>query len=305
MIKARTSRPISRSLPETPSSPRQAINRCLLAAVAAALVAGCSRSRVARTPHASPSSTVRSFSFQISSGKNQYQIEGFTARPDRPGRLPALLVLNGDAGNARQCIDKTRRFTALGIEVACISIPGYGRSSGPSRFVGPQSVAAARRALDLLGAQAGIDPKRMAVWGMADGAVAAGLLMDSDARPRAVILQSGAYDMLKLWPEAALGTKLRILRQIWPSRRLLRERSVVENLPGKLGCSVLILHGDRDRKMPVKQAEQLARALQDRGAHVEADYFPGGSHELGVRVDKPLRDFLRDNLVAANPGAAS
>ncbi len=271
--------------------------------VALILVAGCSRPAVkVATPPASP---VHAFTFQIKSGSNQYQIDGFTARPDRPGPLPALLVLNGDTGDARQCIDKTQRFTALGIEVACISIPGYGKSSGPSRFVGPQSVEAARHALDLLAARPDVDPKRLAVWGMADGAVAAGLLMDSDARPRAVILQSGAYDLLKLWPEAPLGTKLRILRQVWPSKRLLKERSVVENLPHKLDCSVLILHGERDRNMPVKQAEQLARALQDRGAHVQTHYFPEGSHELGATVDQPLRDFLRDNLVAANPHAAS
>ena len=271
--------------------------------VALTLVAGCARPAVkVATPPASP---VHAFTFQINSGSNQYQIDGFTARPDRPGPLPALLVLNGDTGDARQCIDKTQRFTALGIEVACISIPGYGKSSGPSRFVGPQSVEAARHALDLLAARPDVDPKRLAVWGMADGAVAAGLLMDSDARPRAVILQSGAYDLLKLWPEAPLGTKLRILRQVWPSKRLLKERSVVENLPHKLDCSVLILHGERDRNMPVKQAEQLARALQDRGAHVQTHYFPEGSHELGATVDQPLRDFLRDNLVAANPHAAS
>jgi len=32
-----------------------------------------------------------------------------------------------------------------------------------------------------------IDPRRIAVWGLGDGAVAAGLLMDSDTRPRACI----------------------------------------------------------------------------------------------------------------------
>jgi dipeptidyl aminopeptidase/acylaminoacyl peptidase len=264
---------------------------------------GCNRPAVnAATP---PPTTVHSFTFQITSRSNRYQIDGFIARPERLGPLPALLVLNGDTGDARQCIGKTQGFTALGIQVACISIPGYGKSSGPSRFVGPQSVQAARHALDLLAGLPEVDPKRIAVWGMADGAVAAGLLMDSDSRPRAVILQSGAYDMLKLWPEAPLRTKLRILREVWPSKRALRERSVVENLPAKVNCTVLILHGERDRRMPVKQAQQLAQALQDRGAHVQTHYFPQGSHELGATVDRPLSDFLRDNLLSANPHTAS
>ncbi|MGH7842243.1 MAG: alpha/beta hydrolase family protein [Candidatus Binataceae bacterium] len=277
----------------------------LLAVVLALMVAGCGR----RTPKAvarpRPPDAIQPFTFQMVSGNNQYHIEGFIARPNQPGRLPALLVLNGEKGDARECIGTTRRFTTLGIQVACISIPGFGKSSGPSRFVGPQAVDAARRALDLLAARPDVDPKRLAVWGMADGAVAAGLLMDSDARPRAIILQSGAYDLLKLWPEASLRTKLRILRQVWPSKRLLKERSVVENLPGKLDCSILILHGERDRRMPVKQAQQLAQALKDRGARVETHYFPQGAHELGAKVDEPLRLFLLDNLVAANPDAAS
>jgi uncharacterized protein len=253
----------------------------------------------ASKPLAAPSDgiAIAPFNFQISSGSDQYQIEGFIALARAPGPLPAVLVLNGDRGNARECIDNADHFVSMGLQVACISLPGYGKSSGPSRFVGEQSVAAARHALDLLAARADVDPARMAVWGLADGAVAAGLLMDSDTRLRAVILQSGAYDMLKLWPEAPLRTKLSILRQVWPSKRVLQERSVIEHLPAHLECSVLILHGERDHRMPIAQAEQLAQALAERGAHVEADYFPEGAHELGKAVDSPLRNFLRDNLI--------
>jgi len=283
---------------------RPSVKRRALALVAGAILIGAC-SHPAPKVEAPPRPTIQPFAFQISSGSDQYQIEGFTARPSNPGRIPALLVLNGDKGNAKHCIDSTERFTTLGVEVACISIPGYGKSSGPSRFVGPQSVEAARHALDLLAARPDVDPKRLAVWGMADGAVAAGLLMDSDSRPRAVILQSGAYDMAKLWPEASLSTKLRILRQVWPSKRALKERSVVENLPGKLDCNVLILHGERDRKMPVKQAESLAKELEERGAHVETHYFPQGSHELGATVDGPLTAFLRQHLLGTDSSAAS
>jgi uncharacterized protein len=227
------------------------------------------------------------------------------AEAAKPGRLPALLVLQGDRGDARQCIERKASLTALGLSVACISIPGYGHSSGPSRFVGPQSVAAARHALDLLAARPDVDPARLAVWGVGDGAVAAGLLMDSDRRPHAVILESGAYDMVKFWPEASLSTKLSILRQVWPSKRALKNRSVVENLPPRIDCHVLILHGGDDRKAPVKQAERLAAALTKRGAHVDAHYFPDGSHELGARIDRPLRDFLKTDLLGSNPQAAS
>jgi dipeptidyl aminopeptidase/acylaminoacyl peptidase len=244
------------------------------------------------------------FSFDVVVGPSHYQIEGYIVRGSEPGRLPAVLVLNGGEGDARRCVAVNGDLAAiLGIRVACISIPGYGRSSGPGRLVGPQAVAAARRALDLLAARPDVDPDRLAVWGVADGAVAAGLLMDGDRCPRSFILQSGAYDMVKLWPEAPLRTKLRMLRQVWPSRRVLEERSVVEHLPRRLDCSVLILHGARDKRTPVKQATELARELRDRGARVFTDYFPDAQHDLGAKVRKPVKEFLRETLLsdAGNP----
>lgn len=240
---------------------------------------------------------VEPFSFQVTVGQSQYQIEAYLARSDEPGQLPALLVLNAGEGNAQRCVEASGGLTALGMHVACVSIPGYGRSSGPGRFVGPQAVAAARRALDLLAARGDVDPKRLGVWGLSDGAVAAGLLMDSDSRPRAVVLQSGAYDMLSLWPEAGWTTKLSILRQVWPSRRVLRERSVIDHLPARLGCSVLILHGERDRKTPLDQAERLAQALRARGAKVETYYYPKAPHQLGKRAQHRVADFLRGTLL--------
>lgn len=240
------------------------------------------------------------FNFQIAVGSDHYNIEGYVAHPDDPGPLPALLVLNAGEGNARRCIQHSEDFVAMGLLEACISIPGYGKSSGPSRFVGPQAVEAARHALDLLAKRSDVDPERIAVWGLADGAVAAGLLMDSDSRLRAVILQSGFYDTLKLWPEAPLPEKLAILRQVWPSHRVLAERSVIAHLPPKLDCSVLILHGEKDKKMPVEQAKRLASKLKERGVKVETRLFDDG-HDLGGKVDGPLKEFLRENLIAAEP----
>lgn len=243
------------------------------------------------------------FNFAVSLGPNQYQIAGYLTRSDAPGRLPAMLVLNGEE-TAERCVDSNAYIVAMGIQVACVSIPGYGHSSGPSRYVGPQAVAAARKALDLLAARPDVDASRIAVWGLGNGAVAAGLLMDYDSRPRALILQSGAYDMLSLWPETTLRTKLAILHEVWPSKRVLAERSVIRHLPNRLGCSVLILHGDRDKATPVSQAQDLASALRERGAHVETHYFPQG-HRLGNQVSPDLRAFLRQNLLGNETDAAS
>jgi dienelactone hydrolase len=290
---------------EGPARTATAVRRSivwLLAMALAAAITACHKPQEVAPPDVNwPQITP--FNFQITEDSNDYWIEGYLASGKESGPRPAMLVLNGEKGNAHECIKSVADFATMGIRVLCVSLPGYGRSSGPGRFVGPQSVDTGRHAIDLLVARPDVDPKRIAVWGMGDGAVAAGLLMDSDRRPRAFILQSGAYDMLKLWPEAPLRTKLDILRQVWPSKRALRERSVVEHLPGKLDCSILILHGERDRRMPLKQAEQLATALSKRGARIQTYYVPAGSHDLGTRaVAGPVRGFLRDNLIAGDQG---
>jgi dipeptidyl aminopeptidase/acylaminoacyl peptidase len=175
-------------------------------------------------------------------------------------------------------------------------LPGNGKSSGPGRFVGPQAVAATQHALDLLAGRPDVDRARMGVWGLGNGAVAAGLVMDRDERARVVILQSGTYDLPEFWPKARLLTKLSILHQVWPSKRVLKERSVIDHLPRKLNCNVLILHGRNDRHAPVAQAEQLAIALRERGARVQTRFFNHGGDRLGTRVDDTVAQFLRQNL---------
>jgi dienelactone hydrolase len=249
---------------------------------------------------------VDQFNFDVAMGLKNYHIEGYLTRTAVQGKRPGLLVLNGGEGNVDRCVQMSQGIAAMGIQVACVSIPGYGNSSGPSRFVGQPSVIASRKALDILAGRADVDASRLAVWGLGHGAVAAGLLMDYDSRPRALILESGCYDPLSLWQkDAPLRTRLSILREVWPSKRILKERSVIAHLPPKLECSVLIMHGEKDNRMPVVQAVALADALRERGAKVETRYFPQASHDLGKQVEPDLRAFLRDNLLDNNRAATS
>jgi dipeptidyl aminopeptidase/acylaminoacyl peptidase len=284
-----------------PVFPRYAIGSLIIAVLAIAI----SACRIPGKSIDSNYKNVSQFNFDVAVGAQQYHIEGYLTHTGELGKRPAMLVLNGEPGSVDRCVAMSQSVAAMGIQVACVNIPGYGGSSGPSRFVGQPSVLASRRALDLLAARTDVDTTRLAVWGLGHGAVAAGLLMDYDTRPRVLILQSGCYDTLTLWPEAPLRTKLSILREVWPSKRVLKERSVIAHLPPRLDISVLIMHGERDNKMPVRQAMKLADALRARGAKVSTCYFPRATHDLGKRAEPELRAFLRDNLLEVKSAAAS
>jgi dipeptidyl aminopeptidase/acylaminoacyl peptidase len=276
-----------------------------LSAVAIALAVSMIACRIPGKSIESNYKNVDQFNFDLAMGPKNYHIEGYLTRSAELGPRPGLLVLNGGEGNVDRCVQMSQGIAAMGIQVACVNIPGYGNSSGPSRFVGQPSVLASRRALDLLAGRTDVDSKRLAVWGLGHGAVAAGLLMDYDSRPRALILESGCYDPLSLFYDAPLRTRLSILREVWPSKRILKERSVIAHLPPRLDCSVLIMHGQQDNRMPVGQAVKLADALRERGAKVQTYYFPKASHDLGKQVVPELRAFLRDNLLDANRAASS
>lgn len=257
------------------------------------LAAGCHGSAKTAAGH---KLKIERFDFKVASGHDQFQIEGYLAHSGLPGRRPVLLILNPRTGDARRCIKADYHFTELGIDLACISLPGSGKSSGPGRFVGPQAVVAVHQALKVLAARPEIDKQRMGVWGVGEGAVAAGLTMDQSGRLRVIILQSGTYDMVGFWSSAHLFTKLSILRQVWPSRRVLKERSVIDHLPSTVSCRVLILHGEKDKHAPLSQAKRLAMALREHGAEVETHFFPAAGDHLGSLVDPFVADFLRRNL---------
>src|ERR1700683_2515318 len=106
----------------------------LSATVALALaIGGCHKeptppdtSGVAHTAQASSlksiakTATIEPFTFDIALGPNRFQIEGYVVKSPEPGRLPAVLVLNGDEGDAHQCVSKDGDLaTILGIQVAC------------------------------------------------------------------------------------------------------------------------------------------------------------------------------------------
>lgn len=194
------------------------------------------------------------------------------ARPVGDGPFPAVVILHGSHGFAREYVELARDLSRGGVVAvaACWFAPG----SGPgTRFVTPvpcpadtpprsdhlsrqasrtiETVVAAVRTLP------GVEPHRIALFGHSrgGGAVWNFVLQGGDAQ--AIILNSAGY----------------------PDDLIQRA--------AQIGAATLILHGDKDgpgdpsgggTMTDVRRAKAFQNALLKAGKPVEAVYYPTGQH---------------------------
>jgi dipeptidyl aminopeptidase/acylaminoacyl peptidase len=77
----------------------------------------------------------------------------------------------------------------------------------------------------------------------------------------------------------------------------LRARSAL-SWPERLETPLLLLHGDADRRVPARQAIELAARLKALGRPCELILFPGGDHVLSNDLDEAIekmKEFFRDH----------
>src|SRR5258708_40278064 len=121
-----------------PVFPRYAIGSLIITVLAIAI----SACRIPGKSIDSNYKNVSQFNFDVAVGAQQYHIEGYLTHTGEQGRRPAMLVLNGEPGSVDRCVAMSQSVAAMGIQVACVNIPGYGGSSGPDRLVGrPRGLA--------------------------------------------------------------------------------------------------------------------------------------------------------------------
>jgi fermentation-respiration switch protein FrsA (DUF1100 family) len=170
-----------------------------------------------------------------------------------PARAPAtghVLLCHGNAGNVGDRLPHLALLSAAGFDVLAFDYRGYGRSSGRPSERGTYSDARAAR--DALLRQNGVDGARVLYLGESlGGAVALALALDQP--PAGLILQStftSVRDMARLHyafiPRA-------LVPDAHPSLRLIR----------RLRAPLLVVHGARDRIVPLMHGEELFEAAPE------------------------------------------
>lgn len=222
----------------------------------------------------------------------------FTAVPETwPSRAsPAVIVIHSEDGQGRDWLPLAWDLSNRGYACVLVSLPGHGFSTGPPDFAGPTGVKAASRVLDMVRRFPSVDSTRVALWGISEGATVAALLAAQRNDLRAIVLQSGVYDLAgtdlhtdsddlrrrietQAGPRAGWKSRSPLLAGAWPK------------------AHALILHGDQDRVVPVGQATAFAAALRAAGDSVIVQVFEGAGHRVPMAAARDAAlEFLKLHL---------
>ncbi|WP_312366746.1 alpha/beta fold hydrolase [Ensifer sp.] len=227
------------------------------------------------------------------------RVELFQARSPAAASAGAILFVHGNQAGQRlgavENVDNGTllRFSAgLNITAAAVSQPGFGASEGPPDFCGPGTQQAILAALSFLRKQPYVDPGRIVLCGNSRGAVASAMVATQVADLRAVVLMSGVYDLEAAFEGSPQGLQLAIEKEAGLSRDAFLARSALHHAH-KIRCEAMLLHGRRDDRAPVAQAELFAQALSDAGLPATLSLFDCGHQIPRDYVRAALHPFLR------------
>ena len=153
-------------------------------------------------------------------------------------------------------------------------------------------------ALDEACARPGIDAARVGVHGYSYGGYMTSWLIGHYDRFKAAVVGAPVVNLLSMIGTSDIGPPWGPWQ--WGGRPEQRRDWYIERSPlnyaERVGCPVLLMHGDADHRVPIAQGEEYFQALKMHGKEVEFVRFPGCSH-LMMRVAHPaLRKEYYDRL---------
>ena len=182
--------------------------------------------------------------------------------PPREGR-PVIVYFHGNGRHIGYRAARLRRFAHDGYGVLMLEYRGYGGNPGTPSEAGFYTDAAA--ALDFL-ARDGITPNRLVLYGESLGSGVA-VYLAAQREIGALILEA---------PFNSVAEVAQYHYSFVPASLLLRDRFDSISRIGNVKAPILLLHGDRDRVVPVR----FGRALFDAAPEPKTFWFsPEAGHE--------------------------
>jgi len=215
----------------------------------------------------------REYFFEIEPG---VQINGLHFFRENPKGL--ILYFHGNTRSIKGWAKYARDFYRYDYDVVLIDYRGFGKSTG--RRSEKEMLGDMQFVYDRLREQYGED--HLIVYGRSMGSGFATKLA-SDNRPRYLILDSPYFNFLKV---------IERFLPLLPVRIVLRYHLRTDQWIRKVKCPVYIIHGTRDRLIPIRHSEGLQR-LNPR--QITLIRIHGGRHNNLPSFDE-YHNFVRDIL---------
>jgi acetyl esterase/lipase len=227
---------------------------------------------------------------------------------------------------------------AAGDKTGCPAIPAVShgfvvaslnyRLSGQATY--PAQIQDCKGAIRFLRAHADqyhIDPNKIGVWGASAGGHLVALLgtsggstelegtiggnLDQSSRVQAVCDWFGPTDLTKFADQAQAAGIMQITPgptlimklfggSLQDKKDLVKEANPITYIPKQQQLPpFLIMHGDKDKLVPVAQSQLLYDALKTAGASVDLQVIPGAGHGNGFntpRIASIVLTFFKSNL---------
>jgi len=227
---------------------------------------------------------------------DDHRVEALLFRPSSSTPVAGILLIPGYQRTAWNLIPLGIRLAQEGFASVAVTQPGFGESQGPPDFVGPKTLKVLTAGYKKLQNEAFVNPRRMGLYGYSRGAMAASLLALTLDDLRAAVFGAGVYDFRKAYDDSTLpGIRENMKAETGMTPDAIRERSSILRMES-LKCPVLILHGERDKNVPVSQALLLRDRLTALHKDFEIKLFPDREHSIGPQVITLSVDFFQRKL---------
>jgi dipeptidyl aminopeptidase/acylaminoacyl peptidase len=225
-----------------------------------------------------------------------HRVEALLFRPVSTTPAPGILLIPGYQRTAQDLIPMGKELAEAGFASIAISQPGFGESEGPADFVGPKTLEVLTAGYRKLQNEPFVNPKRMGIYGYSRGGMAASLLAVQIDDVKAAVFGAGVYDFKRAYDESTLpGVRNNMKMETGMTPEAIRERSSILRMD-LLKCPVLILHGGKDKNVPVSQALLLRDRLTALHKEFEIKLFPDREHAIGPQVIPITIDFFQRKL---------
>jgi len=199
--------------------------------------------------------------------------------PSNPGAV--LVYFHGNAGHIGHRADRVRPYIEAGYGVLLVEYRGFGGNPGQPSEQG--LYADARAALDFLGRQ-GIARERMVFYGESLGTAIA-VEMATTHGCAALVLEA---------PFTSVAAVAQSRYWMFPVRQLVLDKFDSLSKIVRIRCPLFLMHGERDRIIPIRYGRELFDAAPDPKA---AKWFPEGNHTNFDEFGGPaaVMEFLRQH----------